>query len=33
MNMESIAAHIESWLSAYARKAQMKGWVVGVSGG
>lgn len=33
MSMESIASHIITWLSSYAQKAQMNGWVVGVSGG
>ena len=31
--MEKVAAHIEQWLTAYADRSGMKGWVVGVSGG
>ena len=33
MDMESIANYITQWLLTYAEQAQLKGWVVGVSGG
>ncbi len=33
MNAQKIAAHIENWLTNYAKKSGVKGFVIGISGG
>ena len=33
MNTKSVSSHIVSWLNSYATKANIKGFVIGISGG